>query len=85
MKEGPNGSRKKAVRSAYYRAAMLYATLPFFIGVAPLVGWWLGRWVDRRAGTDWIFQVVGVALGLGAAVRETVRIVRRAQRDLDRK
>jgi len=64
---------------------MLFATLPFFIGVAPLVGWWLGRWVDRRAGTDWIFQAVGVALGIGAAIRETVWLVRKAQRDLDRK
>ena len=85
MKKGPNGSRKKAARSPYYRAVMQLATLPFFIGVAPLVGWWLGRWVDRRAGTDWIFQAIGLALGIAAAIRETIRVVRRAQRDLEGK
>jgi F0F1-type ATP synthase assembly protein I len=53
------------------------------IGVAPAIGWWLGRLADRKFGTDWVFQAIGVALGLGAAVRETVFLVRRAQKDLD--
>ena len=85
VKESPNGSRKKAARTSYYRGVMQLATLPFFIGVAPLIGWWLGRWVDGRAGTDWIFQAIGLALGIVAAIRETIRAVRRAQRDLERK
>jgi hypothetical protein len=63
---------------------MSLATIPFFLGVAPLIGWWLGKWVDGKAGTDWIFQAIGVALGIGAAIRETVRMVRRAQRDLEK-
>lgn len=67
----------------YYRGMMTLATIPLFLAVAPLVGWWLGRWVDSRAGTDWAFQAAGVGLGIAAAIRETIRLVRRAQRDLD--
>ncbi len=77
------GGGKRGSRSQY-GAVLALATIPFFIGTAPLIGWLIGRWVDSKAGTDLAFQVVGVALGLGAAVRETVRLVRRAQRDLDK-
>jgi len=84
VKQDPNASRKGASRSPYYRAVMLLATIPLYIGVAPIVGWWLGRWVDRKAGTEWVFQAIGSALGIGAAILETIRIVRRAQRDLNR-
>ena len=84
MKEDRKGNRRGASRSSYYRAVMGLATIPFFIGVAPIIGWWLGKWVDGKAGTDWIFQAIGVALGIAAAIRETIRMVRRAQRDLEK-
>jgi hypothetical protein len=70
--------------SAQYRALIALATIPLFLGVAPLVGWWLGRWVDRRAGTDWVFQGIGILLGFVAGVKETIDLVRRAQKELDR-
>ena len=83
MQENRKGNRKRVPHS-YYRAVMSLATIPFFLGVAPVIGWLIGRWVDGKAGTDPVFQAVGVAFGIAAAIRETVRVVRRAQRDLDR-
>ncbi len=68
----------------YYRAALMLATIPIYMGVAPAVGWWLGRWVDGKLGTDWVFQALGVALGFVSAIRETVHLIRRVQKDLDR-
>ncbi|MBM3286685.1 MAG: AtpZ/AtpI family protein [Candidatus Eisenbacteria bacterium] len=82
MRESREGNRRKEPRSPY-RAIALLTTIPIMIAVAPLIGWWLGRWVDRRAGTDWVFQGIGVGFGIAAAVRETVLLIRRAQRDLD--
>jgi hypothetical protein len=67
----------------YYRAALSLATIPLMIGVAPAIGWWFGRLADRKLGTDWVFQAVGVALGIAAAIRETVLLVRRASKDLE--
>lgn len=81
MGDDRRGERGGGSRSPY-RAIGLLTTIPLMLGVAPLIGWWLGQWADRRAGTDWIFQAVGVAVGIGAAIRETVLIIRRAQRDL---
>ena len=83
MPENRKGYRGGPSRS-YYGTVMLLASIPFTIGVAPVVGWWLGRFADRRLGTDWVFQVVGLVLGLAAAGRETYLLVRRVQRDLDK-
>jgi hypothetical protein len=77
------GSRREPPRS-YYGTVMLLATIPFTMGVAPVIGWWFGRFADRKLGTDWVFQVVGLVLGLAAAGRETYLLIRRVQRDLDR-
>jgi hypothetical protein len=78
------GSRKGDTQN-YYRAALALISIPFYLAVAPLVGWWIGRWADAKLGTDWIFQAIGVCLGIVAAIRETVRMIRRAQRDLEDK
>ena len=71
-------------RRSYYGTVMMLATIPFTLGVAPVIGWWLGRLADRKLGTDWVFQVVGLVLGLGAAGRETYLLIRRVQKDLDK-
>ncbi len=67
----------------YYRTVVELASIPLMLGAAVIVGWWLGRWVDRRLHSDWIFQAIGIAIGMAAGVRETVRLVRRVSKDLD--
>jgi F0F1-type ATP synthase assembly protein I len=57
------------------------ASIPITLGVAPAIGWWLGRIIDRKIGTDWVFQALGVVLGIGAAVREIVLLIRRLPQD----
>lgn len=84
MPDNRNGNREEPRRS-YYGIVMTLASIPFILGVAPIIGWWLGRLIDRKLGTDWVFQVVGLVLGLGAAARETYLLIQRVQRDLDRK
>jgi F0F1-type ATP synthase assembly protein I len=67
----------------YYRTVAELASIPLMLGAAVMVGWWLGRWADRRLHSDWVFQAIGVAIGMAAAVRETVRLVRRVSKELD--
>ena len=83
MPDDRKGNRGEPPRS-YYGTVMMLASIPFTLGVAPLIGWWLGRVADRKLGTDWVFQVVGLVMGLGAAGRETYLLIRRVQKDLDR-
>jgi len=50
-----------------------YANLAFSFGVtmaaALLLGFYGGRWLDRRLGTEPIFMLVGLLLGVGLAFK----------------
>jgi ATP synthase protein I len=73
--------------SEKYRAARqigLLSTIPLILAVAPLVGYFLGRWLDGRLHTGSVLSVIFLVLGLVAGVRETVVILRKATREEDR-
>jgi len=62
----------------------LLGTIPFLIGVGPLVGYFIGGWLDDKFGTDPILMIVFLGLGLAAAIKETVRIIKEASRDSEK-
>ncbi len=68
----------------YYRTVAELASIPLTLGVAVAIGWWVGHLADRKLHTEWIFQAIGIALGLAAGVRQTVVLVRRVSKELDK-
>jgi F0F1-type ATP synthase assembly protein I len=54
-------------------------TIPALLIVSPLVGAWIGGWLDRRLKTSPWLLIVGLVLGFAAAGRETFLIYRRNQ------
>jgi F0F1-type ATP synthase assembly protein I len=58
--------------------------IPSLLIAAPLVGFFLGRWLDRRFATDPWLTIAGVVLGFAAAGRETFLIIRRVEADEER-
>lgn len=61
----------------------LALTLPFVIGIPPLVGWWLGSHLDTAFDTKPLFLYGFLALGVAAAIREVCRIVKRIKDDIE--
>jgi ATP synthase protein I len=59
----------------------LLTTIPMILAAAPLVGYFLGHWIDRRFGTEPWFTMILLAVGLVAGIRETILILRKANRD----
>jgi ATP synthase protein I len=59
----------------------LLTTIPMILAAAPLVGYFLGRWIDRRFGTEPWFTMIFLVIGLVAGVRETILILRKANKD----
>ena len=53
------------------------------LAAAPLIGYLIGHWIDKKAGTDPWFMLVFIGLGLVAGARETMLILKKAQ-DEDR-
>ena len=59
----------------------LLTTIPIILAVAPLVGYFLGHWLDGRFGTDPVFTFILLGIGLVAGFRETILILKKAQED----
>lgn len=55
----------------------VFLTIPFVLAVPPVLGWFLGRWIDELCGTEPIFMFVLIILGIAAGFREVYRIINR--------
>jgi F0F1-type ATP synthase assembly protein I len=58
-----------------------YAGLGIQLAATILVGVLLGQWVDRRAGTDGVFTILGALLGFGGTLYSLIRQLSRADKD----
>ena len=61
------------------RSAGLLLTIPTLLIVSPLVGFFVGSWLDRRFKCGPWLGILGLAVGFAAAGRETYLIYRRYQ------
>ena len=61
------------------RTAGLLLAIPTLLIVSPLVGFWIGDWLDRRWHTAPWLGITGLVVGFAAAGRETYLIYRRYQ------
>ena len=59
------------------RSAGLLLAIPTLLIVSPLVGFFLGGWLDKRFHTSPWLLLAGLVLGFVAAGRETYQIYRR--------
>lgn len=64
-----------------WRQAGLLATIPFILALAPIVGFVIGNWLDSKLHTAPWLGIVLLVLGFVAGVRETILIIKLAQRE----
>jgi len=75
--EKPNKDGAETARK-FWRAASL-ASIGLEMGVAVVVGWWFGQFLDRKLGTDPWLMIVFLLFGVGAAFKAVIREARRIQ------
>ncbi len=75
----PSGLPEKKDRTASLGAASLLLTIPAILIAGPAIGFFLGRWGDKKLDVDPWLTVIGLVLGFVAAAREIHRLVRKAQ------
>ncbi len=71
-------------RYRYYRLVGSLGSIPLLLGSGAILGWWIGQWLDRRFHTAPWLQIVFLGLGIAGSVRSSLRLLKQAQRDLDR-
>jgi len=55
--------------------AAIYVTLPFVLAIPPIIGWYIGSWLDKYFKTAPYAMYILLVLGIVGGVREFYRIV----------
>jgi F0F1-type ATP synthase assembly protein I len=79
----PEPPQKPGAGSALRSAGLLLA-IPTLLIVSPMVGFFLGGWLDRRFATSPWLGILGLVLGFAAGGRETYLIYRRYMAEEER-
>jgi len=66
-----------------YRQLSLIGIIPAIMAVGPLIGFFVGKWLDRKLGTDPYLMWVLILLGLIAAGKEVYNIVKKVSEEAD--
>ena len=64
-----------------WRQIGLLSAIPFILALAPIVGFFLGKFLDQKFRTEPWLGLVFMGLGFVAGVRETIRIVKLSQEE----
>lgn len=63
------------------QAASRYGYLGIFFGVAALMGYGAGYWLDQRFGTTPWLSIVGLFIGIAAGFKELYKLARQGMKD----
>lgn len=74
---------KVLLRVLMIRQIGVFVMVPFIMAVPPIIGWFLGSWLDRLLGTHPFLAAFMLLCGLAAGFREVYRIVKRFGNDID--
>jgi len=72
---------KKGKKRSELRQLGLLGTIPMLLASGPLIGFFGGRWLDSKLGTEPFLMIVLLALGFAASIKETIKIIKEANRD----
>jgi len=67
-------------RLRWLRITGLVANIPIMLAAGPVLGYFLGSWLDSKLGTQPWLVVVLALLGFAAGVNGTIRIIRTLQK-----
>lgn len=59
------------------RQAAVFVTIPFVLAIPPIIGWFIGEWLDKLWGTAPYLMIFFILLGFAAGIREFLRILKR--------
>jgi F0F1-type ATP synthase assembly protein I len=75
---------KNRERTLLAQSLYLAATIPALLVAGPLVGLFFGRWLGGRLGHEQAGTIAGLALGFVAGARESVRMIIRLHKLINR-
>ena len=71
-------------RRSSYRQLGILGTIPILIAVGPVVGFFIGRWLDEKLGTEPFLLILFLIFGFIASGKEVYKLIRQAEEDTDK-
>lgn len=72
---------KRPNKVSGWRQVGLLTSIPFILALAPIVGYFLGKYLDQKFRTQPWLSLVLLGLGFVAGVRETIKIIKMSQQE----
>lgn len=60
----------------------IFMTIPFVLALPPLLGWYVGSWLDEKLGSTPYLMYLLIILGLVAGFREVFHLIKRFSNEL---
>ncbi|KPK99448.1 MAG: hypothetical protein AMJ91_07810 [candidate division Zixibacteria bacterium SM23_73_3] len=70
-------NKKRDDKYSNYRQIGILTTIPILMMVAPLLGLWIGRFLDQKLGTTYLWMIF-LILGLVAAGKGVYDLIKKA-------
>jgi ATP synthase protein I len=74
-------TEKEPNKVTAWRQIGVLSAIPFILALSPIVGYFLGKYLDKKFHTEPWLSFVMLGLGFVAGVRETIKLVQLAQRE----
>ncbi|MBI4719874.1 MAG: AtpZ/AtpI family protein [Chitinivibrionia bacterium] len=78
-------NKKEDDRYWMMRQVGLLTTIPLLLAVSPLIGFFMGRFLDRKLHTEPALSIVFLIIGFVAGARQVANVVRKADADYKKK
>ena len=78
-------NKKKDERLWAMRQVGLLTTIPVLLAVSPVIGFFMGQFIDGRLNTNPVFSILFLILGFAAGARQVAKVVRLANKEAKKK
>ena len=75
-------SKDKDNNLKYLKVVLEATSIPFVLLGGPIVGFFIGSFLDDKFGSGKAFLLIFVVLGFIAAIKETILIIKRVQKSV---
>lgn len=69
---------------SYIRVAALYTTIPIILAVGPVIGYFIGNFLDKKLHTTPYLMILFIVFGFIASGKEVYNLAKRATQEMDK-
>ncbi len=74
---------KKDEYYSYLRQAGIYTVIPIILALGPIIGYFIGNFLDRKLHTEPYLMILFLIFGFIASGKEVYRLVKKAMKEMD--